>query len=94
MLNNHNIILLFSDFYNILSFSWLLLMRKSFYHEVIKYFFQDSVKKYLGSGSESGFRFLAGSGFYEYGSETLVFGQIPYLAFSQGGGSALIIFGS
>ena len=37
MLNNHNIILLFSDFYNILSFSWLLLMRKSFYHEVIKY---------------------------------------------------------
>ena len=30
ILNNHNIILLFSDFYNILSFNWLLLMRKSY----------------------------------------------------------------
>ena len=35
MLNNHNIILLFSGFYNILSFNCLLLMRKSYNHEVI-----------------------------------------------------------
>ena len=36
MLNNHNIILLFSDFYNILSFNRLLSMSKSYNHEVIK----------------------------------------------------------
>ena len=40
MLNNHNIILLFSDFYNILSFNWLLFMRKSYNYEVILIFFQ------------------------------------------------------
>ena len=33
--NNHNIILLFSNFYNILFFNWLLLMRKSCNYEVI-----------------------------------------------------------
>ena len=40
MLNNHNIILRFSDFYNILSFNGLLLMRKSYNHEVIFFFFR------------------------------------------------------
>ena len=32
IINDHNIILLFSDCYNILSFNWLLLMRKSYYY--------------------------------------------------------------
>ena len=40
MLNNQNIILLFSDFHKILSCNWLLLMRKSFNHEVILIFCQ------------------------------------------------------
>ena len=47
-------------------------MRKSYNHEVpvILIFFSNSDKKLLGSG----FRFLArsGSGFNEYGSETLI----------------------
>ena len=58
------------SFYNNLSFNWLLLlMRKSYNYEVIT-FFSNGVKKYLGSrsgfkasGSGSGMRFLAGSGF-------------------------------
>ena len=56
MFNNHDIILLFSDFYNILSFNLRLLM----------------IKTYNQGLSGSGLRFLAGSGFDEYGSETLV----------------------
>ena len=54
MLNNHNIILLFSDFYNILSFLIDLI---------------DGFKTFLDPDRD----FLAGSGsgFDEYGSETL-----------------------
>ena len=36
MSNNHNIILLFSDFYKIVSINWLLLIRKSYNYEEIK----------------------------------------------------------
>ena len=49
MLNNHDIILLFCDFYNILSFNCFILMIKTYNNEVM--FFSDSVKKSLGSGS-------------------------------------------
>ena len=50
------------------------------FNNILKDFkISDSVKKYLGSGAGSGagsgtgsgFRFLSGSGFNEYGSETL-----------------------
>ena len=40
MLTKHNIILLFSDFYNLLSFNVLLLMRKCYNCEVTLIFFQ------------------------------------------------------
>ena len=40
MLNNHNIILLFIDFYNILSFKWFLLIRKSYDYKVILIYFR------------------------------------------------------
>ena len=35
MLNNHDIILFFSDYYNILSFNWLLLMIQTYNNEVM-----------------------------------------------------------
>ena len=85
MSNNHNINLLFSDFsFNFLvtftrfchSIDFLnLLIRKSYNYEVIKKKIQIVVRNSFGSGSGtgsgSGLRFLAGSGFNEYGSETL-----------------------
>ena len=40
MLTKHNIILLFSDFYNLLSFNVLLLMRKCYNCEVTLIFLQ------------------------------------------------------
>ena len=73
MLNNHNIpvILLFSDFYNILSFNCLLLMRKPYNYKVILIFSLQKVVKNsldpdpdsMSSGSGSGLRFLAISGY-------------------------------
>ena len=61
------------------------------FNNILKDFkISDSVKKYLGSGAGSGagsgtgsgFRFLSGSGFNEYGSETLC--TLPLLLYSVG----------
>ena len=58
MLNHHKIILLFT---NIISFNWLLSMRKYYNDEIILYYFQKKLRN--SSDPESGMRFLAGSGF-------------------------------
>ena len=50
MLNNLNIILLFSDFYNILSINWLLLIRK--HYEVILIFFRIVLRNSLDPDSD------------------------------------------
>ena len=67
MFNNHKIILLFNHFFNILSYNWLLLMRKYYNYEVFLIFFQIVSRNSLdpdsrSSGSGSGLRFLARSG--------------------------------
>ena len=67
IINNHNIIFLFSDFYNILSFNCLRLMRNLIIIKLFN-FFQIVLRNSLDldsrfSGSGSKFRFLAGSGF-------------------------------
>ena len=72
MLNNHNIILLFSDLYNILSFNWLLLMGKSFSYEV-NFFLQIALWNSLDPDPVWDFWLDPDPDLIEYGSETLVF---------------------
>ena len=59
MLNHQKIVLLYKTLFI------YLLTGKSYNYKIL---ISDNVKKQLGSG----LRFLAGSGFYEYDSETLV----------------------
>ena len=68
MLNHHKIALLYKTLFI------YLLTGKSYNYKIL---ISDNVKKQLGSG----LRFLAGSGFYEYDTETLVTGPVRYYIF-------------
>ena len=70
MINNHNIILLFIDFYNILSFHWLILMRKCYNYEVF-FSFQIVLRNSFDPDPDWEFWLDLDPDLVEYGSKTL-----------------------